>query len=83
MFYRIQLYRSFIGMPQTIRDTCKAIGLSKRGSVVYKKVSPQIAGQVVKIKELVRVNLVESLETQQVELQSRKSSSGYKVVGKA
>lgn len=50
---------------------------------MYKKVSPQIAGQVVKIKELVRVNVVESLETRELELASRKSSSGYSVVGKA
>lgn len=83
MYYRIHLYRSFIGMPQTIRETCKALGLRKTGNVVYRKVSPQIAGQVVKVKELVRVNLVESIEIQQAELLSRKSSPGYSVIGKA
>lgn len=83
MYYRIHLYRSFIGLPQTTRLTCQALGLSKRGKVVYKKVSPEIAGQVLKIKELVKVNLVEDLKIRELELASRKSAPGYSVIGQA
>lgn len=82
MYYRIHLYRSFIGLPRTIGKTCEALGLSKTGKVVYKKVSPQSAGQIVKIKELVKVDLVESLETEKIEILSRKSDPGYKVISR-
>lgn len=82
MYYRIQLYRSYIGLSKSIASTCQALGLSKTGRVVYKKVSPQIAGQVVKIKELVKVDLVESLQAQEQELLSRKSDPGYRVLRK-
>ncbi|VVT45192.1 uncharacterized protein SAPINGB_P000668 [Magnusiomyces paraingens] len=82
MYYRIHLYRSFIGLSKTTAETCRALGLSKRGRVVYKKVSPQIAGQVVKIKDLVKVDLVPSLEYQTAEFAARKSASGYSVISR-
>lgn len=81
MYYRIQLQRSFIGLPKTIGDTCRSLGLVKRGRVVYQKVTPPVAGQVVKIKELVKVDVVDSLASKRLELSSRKSEKGYEVVG--
>ncbi|CDO55125.1 hypothetical protein DV451_003650 [Geotrichum candidum] len=79
MYYRIHLYRSFIGLPETIRQTCRALGLRKRGAVIYREVNPQMVGQILKIKEIVKVNLVKDLATRDAELMSRKSSPGFTV----
>jgi ribosomal protein L30 len=83
MYYRIHLYRSFIGLPETIRQTCRALGLRKRGAVVYREVNPQMVGQILKIKEIVKVNLVKDLATRDAELLSRKSSPGFTVEPRA
>lgn len=45
------------------------------------KVTPPVAGQVVKIKELVKVDVVDSLASKRLELSSRKSEKGYEIVG--
>lgn len=54
--------RSGIGLPKRRNDTLVALGLRKRFRTVYKPVNPQIAGLLLRVKELVKVDLVRDEE---------------------
>ncbi|CAI7571075.1 unnamed protein product [Penicillium palitans] len=54
-YFRITLVRSAIGLPRRSTDVLKALGLKKRMATVFHSVSPSVAGQIMKVKELVQV----------------------------
>ncbi len=56
---KITWTKSFIGYPQTQRLTIKSLGLKKLNHSVVKEDSPQIRGQIDKVKHMV---LVEELD---------------------
>ncbi len=56
---KITWTKSFIGYPQTQRLTIKSLGLRKLNHSVIKEDSPQIRGQIDKVKHMV---LVEELD---------------------
>ena len=58
-FFRITLHRSAIGLPKSTRAVLEALGLRRRNHTVFKPVSPQFAGMIMKVKELVKVQEVE------------------------
>lgn len=58
-FFRITLNRSAIGLPQRTRGVLAALGLRRRSQTVFHPVSPQFAGMIMKVKELVRVEEVD------------------------
>lgn len=58
-WFRITLHRSAIGLPERTRGVLAALGLRRRSQVVFHPVSPQFAGMILKVKELVRVEEVE------------------------
>lgn len=61
----------------------RALGLRKRMATVFHPVSPSVAGQIMKVKELVEVQEVETaLSKQQLHLQ-RKPDPGYYVERRA
>ena len=69
--------RSAIGLPQKVTGVLKALGLKKRMATVFYPVSLDVAGQIMKVKELVSVQEVDRpLTKQEVHLQ-RKPDSGY------
>ncbi|GEQ68968.1 hypothetical protein JCM33374_g2638 [Metschnikowia sp. JCM 33374] len=74
MFYRIQQLRSTIGMPPSVRKNIAALGLKRRNSVVYQKVSVATAHKLRMVKELVKIEL---LDPQQVGEKKREDSTGY------
>lgn len=78
-FYRIQLKRSTIALPQAIKDTVSKLGLGKTGSVSYRPVSPIAAGMILKVKELVEVKVVDQALSKQEERALRKSDPGFVV----
>jgi large subunit ribosomal protein L30 len=82
MYYRVRAIRSLIGLPRRLRETYYTLGLKRRGSVIYQRVSPGAAGQLMKIKELVNVQLVERALTSKQEKGLRKTKPGY-IVEKA
>lgn len=57
----------------------QALGLDHRGSIVYRRVSPQSAGQIMQVKELVLVQLVDKELTKEQENGLRKSPKGYTI----
>lgn len=58
-FFRITLHRSAIGLPERTRGVLNALGLRRRSQTVFHPVSPQFAGMIFRVKELVRVSEVD------------------------
>jgi large subunit ribosomal protein L30 len=58
-FFRVTLMRSAIGLPRKSSGVLKALGLHKRMRTVYHPVSPDVAGQIFAVKELVDVQEVD------------------------
>jgi ribosomal protein L30 len=79
MFWKITLKRSGIGLPSAKLDTLYALGLRKRFQTTYKPVNPQIAGQLLRVKELVQLKLVDEVETKEAMKEARRRPSGYVV----
>jgi large subunit ribosomal protein L30 len=47
--------RSGIGLPKRTQGVLKALGLRQRMKTVFYPVTPEVAGQIMKVKELVAV----------------------------
>ncbi|KAF2017050.1 hypothetical protein BU24DRAFT_420075 [Aaosphaeria arxii CBS 175.79] len=76
-FFRITLMRSGIGLPAKTQGVLKALGLRKRMTTVYHPVTPSVAGQIMRIKELVDVKEVSQSFTREQIKASRKPDPGY------
>jgi large subunit ribosomal protein L30 len=60
-YYEICLRRGLVGLPQKTKHIVQSLGLTKRHQVVWRLVSPKSAGQILKIKELVTIRLVNEI----------------------
>lgn len=78
-FFRITLLRSAIGLPRRSTDVLKALGLKKRMATVFHAVTPSVAGQIMKVKEIVDVQEVDRRLTKQEVHLERKPDPGYYV----
>lgn len=78
-YFRITLLRSAIGLPRRSTDVLKALGLKKRMGTVFHPVSQSVAGQIMKVKELVDVQEVDRSMTKQEVWLERKPDPGYYV----
>ncbi|KAE8352354.1 hypothetical protein BDV28DRAFT_135235 [Aspergillus coremiiformis] len=76
-YFRVTLVRSAIGLPRRTTDVLKALGLKKRMVTVFHPVSPSVAGQIMKVKELVDVREVDRRLTKQEIHLERKPDPGY------
>ncbi|KAJ3561440.1 hypothetical protein NP233_g10191 [Leucocoprinus birnbaumii] len=81
--FRVTLRRSGISLGEKVRGTIEALGFHKRNQIVYHRHSSDIAGKILKIKELVEVkNVPESaVRNKWEQRQERKAVRGYKVIG--
>ncbi|CCK71406.1 mitochondrial 54S ribosomal protein uL30m KNAG_0G03480 [Huiozyma naganishii CBS 8797] len=79
VFYKVTLARSLIGMPRATRQIVKTLGLGKRGSTVYKRATPAIAGSLLKVKELITVEVSPQKVSKGEMRLARKSNPGYVV----
>ncbi|CAR21945.1 54S ribosomal protein L33, mitochondrial [Lachancea thermotolerans] len=79
VFYKITLSRSTIGLPKATKSVVSSLGLGKTGSVVYRQVTPSIAGSIAKVKEVVRVEVTEHALTKEQQRELRKSNPGFTV----
>jgi ribosomal protein L30 len=66
-----------------VQGTLESLGFHKRNQTVYHRHSPDIAGKILKVKELVEVeNVAESaVRNKWEQRQERKAVRGYKVIG--
>ena len=78
-FFKITLIRSSIGLPRRTQGVLAALGLRKRMRTVFHPVTPDIAGQIMKVKELVAVSEVDKALSQQELRALRKPDPGYYV----
>lgn len=77
--FRITLIRSAIGLPRRTTGVLQALGLRKRMATVFHPVSSDVAGQIMKVKELVSVKEVDRALTKQEVHWERKPDPGYYV----
>lgn len=82
-FFRITLIRSAIGLPSKSLNVLKALGLKKRMNTVFHPVSPQVAGQIMKVKELVAVSEVDQAMTKQEVHEARQPDPGFYIESRA
>lgn len=78
-YFRITLVRSAIGLPRRSTDVLKALGLKKRMATVFHPVSQSVAGQIMRVKELVEVREVDKALTKEEVHLERKPDPGYYV----
>jgi len=71
--------RSGIGLPKRRNDTLVALGLRKRFRTVYQPVNPQTAGLLLRVKELIKLELVDKKMTKEEMKELRKPEKGYVV----
>lgn len=76
-FFKITLIRSSIGLPKRTQGVLKVLGLRKRMATVYHPVSPQVAGQIMMIKELVAISEVDTALTKAEMRDARRSDPGF------
>ncbi|KAF3048045.1 39S ribosomal protein L33, mitochondrial [Didymella heteroderae] len=76
-YFRITLMRSGIGMPAKTQGVLKALGLRKRMTTVYHPVSQSVAGQIMRIKELVDVKEVDRALSKDEQKAARRPAPGY------
>ena len=76
-YFRITLMRSGIGLPKRTQGVLKALGLRQRMKTVFFPVTPEVAGQIMKVKELVAVQEVDKAMTKQELRDERRPDPGY------
>ncbi|EKD21398.1 mitochondrial 54S ribosomal protein uL30m [Drepanopeziza brunnea f. sp. 'multigermtubi'] len=76
-YFRITLIRSGIGLTKRTQGVLKALGLRTRMKTVFYPVSPEVAGQIMKVKELVSVREVDRPLTVQELRAERKPDPGF------
>lgn len=82
-YFRITLIRSAIGLPRKTSGVLQALGLRKRLRTVYHLVSPQVAGQIFAVKELVDVQEVDQALSKQEMKELRRPDPGFYVERRA
>lgn len=83
--FAITLHRSAIGLPDKTARTLEALGIHRRMQTVYHRFSPDIAGKILQVKELVQVENVTASEvlTPEEARNARKAVRGYEVISRA
>lgn len=76
-YFRITLMRSGIGLPKRTQGVLKALGLRQRMKTVFYPVTPEIAGQIMRVKELVAVREVDRALTKEELKAERKPDPGF------
>ena len=79
MWWKVTLVRSGIGLPKRRNDTLRALGLRKRFRTVYKPINPEIAGLLLRVKELIKLEIVNEKETKEEIREKRRPEKGYVV----
>jgi len=76
-YFRITLMRSGIGLPKRTQGVLKALGLRQRMKTVFYPVTPEVAGQIMRVKELVAVREVDRALTKEELKAERKPDPGF------
>lgn len=60
-YYKITLMRGLIGLPASVKNTCRDLGLLRRFQITFRLVDAKHAGLILKVKELVKLELVNEI----------------------
>jgi large subunit ribosomal protein L30 len=82
-YFRITLMRSAIGLPARTANVLDALGLRKRMATVFHPVSSSVAGQIMKVKELVAVSEVDKPMTKREVHEQRVPDPGFYIESSA
>jgi large subunit ribosomal protein L30 len=82
-FFRITLLRSSIGLPLKTRAVLTALGLKKRMQTVYQPITPDAAGMIMRVKELVDVREVQGRLSKGEMREGRRPDPGFWVERRA
>jgi large subunit ribosomal protein L30 len=82
-YFRITLRRSAISLGKRVQGTLTALGLRRRMQTVYHTHTPEAAGMILAVKELVEVENVpaSAVRTAGQQRAERKAPRGFVVVG--
>ena len=78
-YFRITLIRSAIGLPGQSKRILESLGLRKRMATVFHPVGPEVAGKIMKVKELLAVSEVAKPLTKAEVHAQRKPEPGFYV----
>lgn len=81
-YYKITLTRSAIALGARKKGTLVSLGLHRRLQTVFHPHSPEFAGKILAVKELVKVENVpkEAVRTKTEQRQERRPSQGFEIV---
>lgn len=81
--FRVTLRRSGISLGKRVQGTLAALGLRRRMQTVFHQHTPEAAGMILSVKELVEVQNVpaSAVRTAGQQRKERKASRGFVVVG--
>lgn len=81
--FKITLRRSAIALGERKKETLTALGLHRRMQTVYHEHTPESAGKILKVKELVEVENVpaSAVRTQSEQRWERRAPRGYSIGG--
>jgi len=81
--FKITLRRSAIALGERKKETLTALGLHRRMQTVYHQHTPEAAGKVLRVKELVEVENVpaSAVRTQSEQRWERRAPRGYSIGG--
>lgn len=82
-YFKITQLKSTIGLPRLYKDTLLSLGLRRRHQSVFHKITPQQAGQILRVKSLVQVELADQYMSKEEMREERKSDPGFTFIGKA
>jgi large subunit ribosomal protein L30 len=79
--FKITSLRSAIGLPKRYRQTLESLGIHRRGQTVFHVHNPVTAGKILRVKELVQVQNVDTSEIKRkAEMRrERKAVRGYTI----
>ncbi|KIJ56252.1 hypothetical protein M422DRAFT_219390, partial [Sphaerobolus stellatus SS14] len=79
----ITLLRSAIALPKRNKATLETLGIHRRLQTVYHRHSQDIAGKILRVKELVKVENVpaSAVRTKTEQRWERRPVPGFKIVG--
>ncbi|KAJ7779079.1 hypothetical protein B0H16DRAFT_1359746 [Mycena metata] len=81
--YKITLRRSAISLGDQKKGTLAALGLHRRNQTVFHLHTPDIAGKIIALKELLEVQNVPArdVRTKREQRVERRAPKGYEIVG--
>ncbi len=81
-YFKVTQIKSTIALPFKKKNAMKTSGLTRRLQTVYHKITPQEAGQIAIVKELVKVELSPIKKSRREMRMERKSDPGFTIISK-